>query len=222
MSMEVTQDFQDTRKRKKKMMAGEKAKDESQHINAQTQFKVELIQVIDSMITQINTRFVALNEVADDFAFLSGQAILDTDVTLLTKMAADLALKYPNDLDPYEFSLEIESFKFQATTLMNDLKDKGMNHFQVLEKIYELSLENVYPNIITALRIFLCMPVTTATCERSFSKLKLIKSYLRSSLAQEHLANMSILSIEKEIATRLNYDEIINLFAEAKSRKVLI
>ena len=108
------------------MMAGEKAKDESQHISAQTQFKVGLIQVIDSMITQINTRFVALNEVADDFAFLSGQTILDTDVTQLTKMAADLALKYPNDLDQHEFSLEIESFKFHATTLMNDLKDKGM------------------------------------------------------------------------------------------------
>ena len=71
-------------------------------------------------------------------------------------------------------------------------------------------------------RIFLCMPVTAATCERSFSKLKLIKSNLRSSLSQEGLANMSILSIEKEIATRLNYDEIINLFAEVKSRKVLI
>ncbi|XP_076660746.1 uncharacterized protein LOC143364134 [Halictus rubicundus] len=194
--LEVTPDFQDTRKRKKKMVAGEKAKDDSQHISAQTQFKVELTQVIDSMITKINTRFVALNEVADDFAFLSGQAILATDVTQLTKMAADLALKYPNDLDPYEFSLEIESFKLKATTLMNDLKDKSMNHFQVLEKIYELSLENVYPNIITALRIFLCMPVTTATCERSFSKLKLIKSYLRSSLAQEHLANMSIFGRE--------------------------
>ena len=67
------------------------------------------------MISQINTRFAALNEVADDFAFLRGQAILDTDVT---KMAAVLALKYPND--PHEFSSEIESFKFQATTLMND------------------------------------------------------------------------------------------------------
>ena len=106
--------------------------------------------------------------------------------------------------------------------LINDLKDKGMNYFQVLEKIYELLLENVYPNIATALRIFLCMPVTTATCERSFNKPKPIKSYLRSSLGQERLANMSILSIEKEIVTRLNYDEIINVFAEAKSIKVLI
>ncbi|XP_050321353.1 zinc finger MYM-type protein 1-like [Bactrocera neohumeralis] len=217
--LQVTPDFQDTRKRPKKMMPGEKAKDESPSISAQTHFKAGLIQVLDLMIAQMNTRFIALNEVADDFAFLSGQAIVNTSVTELTKIAADLAIKYPDDLDPHEFSSEIESFKFQATTLMSEATD--MNHLNVLEKIFDLSLEDVYPNITTALRIFLCMPVTTATCERSFSKLKLIKSYLRSSLGQERLANISILSIEKDTTTRLNFDKIIDLFAEAKSRKVL-
>ena len=38
--------------------------------------------------------------------------------------------------------------------------------------------------------------MTVATAERSFSKLKLIKIYLRSKISQERLDNLAILSIE--------------------------
>ena len=38
------------------------------------------------------------------------------------------------------------------------------------------------------LRIFLIIAVIVATCERSFSKLKLIKSYLRSSMSTLRIA----------------------------------
>ncbi len=45
------------------------------------------------------------------------------------------------------------------------------------------------------------MPATIASCERSFSlsKLKIVKFYLRSSIGQERLTNMSIISIEKDV-----------------------
>nr|CAI5858450.1 unnamed protein product [Callosobruchus analis] len=37
------------------------------------------------------------------------------------------------------------------------------------------------------------MPVSVASCERSFSKLKLIKTYLRSTMGQERLSGLAIL-----------------------------
>ena len=43
------------------------------------------------------------------------------------------------------------------------------------------------------------MTVTVAFAERSFSKLKLLKSYLRSSTIQEKLNGLAILCIEKNI-----------------------
>ncbi|KAL4153350.1 hypothetical protein QTP88_001183 [Uroleucon formosanum] len=69
-------------------------------------------------------------------------------------------------------------------------------------------------------KIFLTMPVTAATCERSFSKLKLIKNYLRSTMGQERLSNLSILSIENEVAGEINFEDVIDEFAAIKSRKV--
>lgn len=73
-----------------------------------------------------------------------------------------------------------------------------------------------------ALRISLTMPVTTASCERSISKLKLIKNYLRSTMGQERLSNLAILSIEQEIASKMDYTSIIEEFASKKARKVNI
>ena len=71
----------------------------------------------------------------------------------------------------------------------------------------------------TAFLLFLTIPVTTASAERSFSKLKLIKTYLRNSMGQERLRSLAILSIEHSKARNLKFDDIINTFAEQKARK---
>ena len=57
--------------------------------------------------------------------------------------------------------------------------------------------------------------------ERSFSKLKLIKTYLRNSLAQDKLSNLALLSIENNILKSLNTTEFTNIFVNMKTRKKL-
>ena len=78
----------------------------------------------------------------------------------------------------------------------------------------------MYPNIEIALRIFLTLPVTVASCERSFSKLKIIKNYLRSTMGQERLSGLAVISIERDISTTVNYDDVIDQFAACKARRV--
>ena len=48
-----------------------------------------------------------------------------------------------------------------------------------------------------------------ASAERSFSKLKLIKSYLRSTMSQERLNGLTILSIEKHILEQIDFNSLI-------------
>ena len=59
----------------------------------------------------------------------------------------------------------------------------------LLNVIHKCSFEEAYPNTNIALRIFLTLPVTVASCELSFSKLKLIQNYLCSSMGQYRLEN---------------------------------
>ena len=63
------------------------------------------------------------------------------------------------------------------------------------------------------------MPVTVASAERSFSKLKLLKSYLRSSMSQKRLNDLTILCIEKNMLENIDVDTIINDFASRNTRK---
>lgn len=44
-----------------------------------------------------------------------------------------------------------------------------------------------FADVCTALMLVVTIPVTTASVERSFSKLKLIKTYLRKYMGQERL-----------------------------------
>ena len=47
----------------------------------------------------------------------------------------------------------------------------------------------------------------------SFSKLKIIKVYLRTTISQERLNELVILTTEKEMLNKINYDNLINNFA---------
>jgi len=54
----------------------------------------------------------------------------------------------------------------------------------------------------------------------SFSKLKLIKSYLRSTMSQQRLNELALLSIEKDFLNKINYDNLIDNFASQTTRKI--
>ena len=64
--------------------------------------------------------------------------------------------------------------------------------------------------------------VDVATCERSFSKLKLVKTYLRSQMSDARLSSLAVLSTERELAEQLYFHEVIKDFAVRKARKVHI
>ena len=86
---------------------------------------------------------------------------------------------------------------------------------------YIRQMDGCFPNAWVAYRILLTIPVTVASAERSFSKLKLIKSYLRSTMSQERLNGLAILSIEKELVEKLDYVNLINTFASKNARRVI-
>ena len=66
---------------------------------------------------------------------------------------------------------------------------------------------------MSAQRFFLTLTISVATTERSFTNLKLIKSYSRSSMSQDQLSNLSLISNEYET---IDFDEVISNFASAK------
>lgn len=79
-------------------------------------------------------------------------------------------------------------------------------------------LKAAFPNLIQLLQIALTISVSTAKCERTFSTLKRIKSYLRTTMSEERLNNMPILSIEHDLSKTINRKEIIRQFSQINRR----
>ena len=67
---------------------------------------------------------------------------------------------------------------------------KEMASFLIVEIA---SLATNYPDVGTAYMMYMTVPVALATTERSFSKLKLIKSFFRSCMSQERLNGLALL-----------------------------
>ena len=118
----------------------------------------------------------------------------------------------------YELACEIESLKFQACILEEDLKTA--TPLEILQGMHDFGLIESYPNVSIAIRLFLTLPVTIASCERSFSKVKIINNFLRSTIVQKRLSKHAIISIEYNMAKDIDYEDIINDFSQFKSRRV--
>ena len=63
------------------------------------------------------------------------------------------------------------------------------------------------------------LPVTDASTERSFSKLNVIKNFMRSTMTQDRLNDLAVLSIESEVTRKIDFTDIIDMFAMKKARK---
>ena len=91
---------------------------------------------------------------------------------------------------------------------------------EILKYITANSLIEIFPNLFIALRILLTSPISVASAERSFSKLKLIKNYLRSTMGQDRLSALALISIENKLSRSLDCSDLIDEFASLKVRKV--
>jgi hypothetical protein len=62
------------------------------------------------------------------------------------------------------------------------------------------------------------VPVTTCTAERSFSAMKLLKTYLRNRMTDDRLTGLALMYVHPEIDIPI--EEVINRFSHAKTRKL--
>lgn len=75
-----------------------------------------------------------------------------------------------------------------------------------------------YANILKIYKYVATLPSTQEKCERDFSKLKLTKTRLRSSLCEESLENLIIISTESGMFQNVNLDDVVDEIVASSSR----
>ncbi|KAL6526304.1 hypothetical protein OROMI_029944 [Orobanche minor] len=74
--------------------------------------------------------------------------------------------------------------------------------------------------IYRVISLLLTLPVSTATTERLFSTMNIVKTRIRNKMEDEFLNDSLILYIERELAEKITLDEIIEDFKAVKDRQV--
>ena len=130
------------------------------------------------------------------------------------------------EISATELSLEIPRLRRHLRAANFDLEiarpppgDKHRRAFEFLEFIVEYDYLESLPNIALSLQLFLTICGSVVSCDRSFSKLKLIKTYLRFTMSESRLTNLAILSIENNKLNTLDFEEVINEFVSSKARR---
>lgn len=81
-------------------------------------------------------------------------------------------------------------------------------------------MDEDFPKISVALRIYSTILTTSASCKREYSNQKNVKTYLRSTMCQERSTTLAILTIENQIAFDRNFDEVIKIICGSEGRQV--
>ena len=76
--------------------------------------------------------------------------------------------------------------------------------------------------VCNAARLLLTLPATNATSERTFSTMRRLKTYLRSTMSQTRLKNVMILSIHKELVSELDLHDIVNQFVSGSEPRLRV
>ncbi|XP_050876930.1 uncharacterized protein LOC127080662 [Lathyrus oleraceus] len=169
---------------------------------------------VDQAVVSLNKRFEQHQEYESIFGFLFTSHKLQSldDATLkscCTNFEQALNHNEQSDIDGNEFFAELK-------LLREMLPEETIRPTDILLFLKGL---DCFPNTVIAYRILLTIPVTVASAERSFSKLKLLKTYLRSTMSQERLNGLALIAIENDILETLKYEDLVDDFASKNVRR---
>jgi hypothetical protein len=171
--------------------------------------------IIDQVIAALTRRKSAYSQLQDKYNFLTNFKCME--LPDIREKARNLQHHFNEDLE-VNFPEEFQHFTHFVDSLSSS-SNSSPHALQLLQLITTNHLESTFPNVEIALRIYLSLMCTNYKGERSFSTLSRVKNGLRSTMGQERLSVLSLLSIESDITRSISYDDVIRSFAAKKSRR---
>lgn len=134
--------------------------------------------------------------------------------------ASNLVDIYKDDLDAclgnelVQFAEFFASFKDEQAVV--DVSRENFMYKLILDK----QVQGSFPNVEIVLRMYLVLMICNCTAERSFSKMKIIKNRLRTTMCSGRLSHLALMSIESDILREINFEDLVTTFSKIKARKV--
>lgn len=138
------------------------------------------------------------------------------------------AVKKENYSNELQEVLRVYKHDFNASNLSTHLSILGStipqeNYFisDIIKYLQKLSSaeKELMKEVMLLAKLILVMRATNSTSERSFSAMRRLKSYLRSTMCQERLNSLMVIHVHKDLTDKINIHEICNEFVSKGERR---
>jgi hypothetical protein len=183
-------------------------------LQGKDKFRVEtFLVIVNQLQTALRKRIDAYADVRKVFQVVTDFSKLNNDQ--IREMALRMAETYHTDL-------QSTTFPDEMIQIVHFAKSRGCSSpADLASMIHHDDLYSTFPNVSIALRIFMCLMISNCSGERSFSRMALVKNKLRSTMTDERLSALELLSVESDLLDNISFNDIVEEFASVKSRKCM-
>ena len=174
--------------------------------------------VVDSVVGEMKRRFldpeiVKLSKAAD-----AVMALNDADGTiqeLLTTYNAVL------EINPALLKAEMQIVRSSVSVSgLERFNPSNPERFSPPATAAEVAELKNYPNLFKLMQLVMTLPVSSATCERSFSAMRRVRNYLRTTMSEDRFSALSLLYIERDLSSNIDVHDVVAHYA-AKGKRQL-
>ncbi|XP_015940673.1 uncharacterized protein LOC107466196 [Arachis duranensis] len=186
-------------------------------ISVEHHYRVNLfLAVIDTQLQELNGRFN--NNMVELLTLSSTLDLRDNYKFFSVNKVCELVERfYPGDFsDQEKFHIRMQAQHYELDVSNHAELTNLCTISELCQGLTKTEKSLTYPLI----RLVLTLPVSTATTERSFSAMNIVKNRLRNKMEDELLANCLLIYIEKKIVEKFDTDSIIDEFYDMKNRRV--
>ncbi|KAH9759451.1 TTF-type domain-containing protein [Citrus sinensis] len=191
----------------------------AQEITNLHRYRVELYYaVLDMQLQELNSRFNETNtELLLCLACLSPNDLFSA---FNKQKLLRLAQLYPNefstiDIMALEIQLDTYILDMRTSGEFSELKDIG----DLAKRMIETKRHNVYPLVYLLITLALTLPVATASVERAFSAMNILKNRLRNRMGEQWMNDSLIVYIEKDLFNNIDNEVVMQRYQCMKTRK---
>ena len=181
-------------------------------------YKVQIFnEVVDRNIVEMNNRFcetstrllrcVACLDPRDSFSRFDHEKLVE------------LAKMYIVDFSSHDCYLLIDELSIYIDVMKRSIDFLGCDSLTDLAlKLVQTRQHLIFPLVYRLITLALTLPVATASVERVFSAMNIIKSDLRNKIGDDWLNDLMICYVEKEIFAKIDDKRVMLRFHSFKNR----
>ena len=181
-------------------------------------YKVECLNsIIDWQLREFDDRFNEVNSalLIHMTSFNPKKLFAAFNLESLLKLAE----LYPDDFDSSQLMDLGHELRIYIDNVRADERFVELDGIADLAKLLVDTKKHLsFPLVYKLLKLGLILPVATASVERCFSAMNIVKSVLRNKMGEKFMSDCLICYVEKDIFSTIKNDDVIDLFKKIKDR----